>query len=241
MLFIRALPVLALVALAVPAAALPIPGTGLSVNADANLMSDFRFRGVSRSGEDPALQGNVTVSHDSGFYLGTRATTLDGLDTFRLRDPDLDDLGDAQVELYAGYGRDLGAGLSVDGGLLYYAFPGGEGPREHFEPYVSASYLLGPVEATLGARHAWAQEGTGDEALTYLFGEVVAGVPFTPFKLTAGAGHQDWGVYGSYWNWSVGARYTLGPAELGLRYVDTDLPALPGQDAGLVASVRLGF
>lgn len=226
---------------AAPASAVPVPGTGLNINAEATLMTDFRFRGVSRSGEDPALQGNAVVGHDSGFYVGAQATTLDGLDTFRLRDPDLDDLGDAQVELYAGYGRDIGGGFSVDGGLLYYAFPGGEGPRAHFEPYVSASYLLGPVEATVGARHAWAQEGTGDEPMTYLFGEVEAGVPFTPFKLSAGAGHQDWGVYGSYWNWSVGGRYVLGPAELGLRYVDTDLPALPGQDAGLVASVRLGF
>ena len=40
---------------ALPAAAqVPIPGTGLSVSGEAELMSDYRFRGVSRSDEDPA-------------------------------------------------------------------------------------------------------------------------------------------------------------------------------------------
>ena len=33
----------------------------------------------------------------------------------------------------------------------------------------------------------------------------------------------------------------LPDAELGLDYIDTDLPAAPGRDAGLVLSFRLGF
>src|SRR3712207_2963496 len=84
----------------------PIPGTGLSVSGEANLLSDFRFRGVSRSGEDPALQGQLTVSHDSGFYVGGRGTTLNGIDNFRFRDPQIRDLGDLQLDLYAGYNAD---------------------------------------------------------------------------------------------------------------------------------------
>jgi hypothetical protein len=110
---------------ATPALAdVPLPGTGLTLNGEAEIMSDFRFRGISRSDEDPALQGNATLNHDSGFYVGTRATTLSGLDNFRLRDPELDDLGDIQFDLYAGYSRDLGGGLTVDGGLMYYVFAG---------------------------------------------------------------------------------------------------------------------
>lgn len=237
-----ALPVIAAAALAAsPASALPLPGTGLSLNGDLTLMTDYRFRGISRSGEDPALQGNLIASHDSGFYVGARATTLDGLDTFRLRDPRVADLGDAEVQLYAGYGTNMGAGFSADAGLLYYTFAGSRGPTDHFEPYASLSYLLGPVEATAGLRYAPAQNGTGDEDMTYIFGELEAGIPLTPLSLTAHAGKQDWGAFGSYWNWSLGARYALGPAQLGVRYVDTDLPSVSGQDAGVVLSVRLGF
>jgi uncharacterized protein (TIGR02001 family) len=225
---------------AAPAAALPIPGTGLDVSGEAMLMNDYRFRGVSRSDSDPALQGALTLS-TGGAYVGARATTLKGIDNFRLRDPQFSDLGDLQVELYGGYGADLGLGLSIDGGLRYFAFVGGDGRTDYVEPYVSASYLLGPVEATVGANWAPSQRATGNEDMLYLFGEVEAGIPFTPISVTAHAGRQDWGQYGSYWNWSVGGRYALGPASLGLRYVDTDLPGAPGQRAGLVASVGFRF
>jgi uncharacterized protein (TIGR02001 family) len=232
------------------AAAVPLPGTNLSVNGEANLLSDYRFRGVSRSDGDPALQGQLTITHGSGFYLGTRATSLDGLDNFRFRDPQFQDLGDVELDVYAGYGRDLGAGVSVDGGLLYYAFAGGAGDTDYFEPYASASYLLGPVEATAGAKYAPAQRAIGDEDMLYLFGEAEASIPFTGFAVTGHLGHQDWGRFGSYWNWSLGARTSFGPVRAGIRYVDTGLPETPlapgrppltGVDGGVVLSLGVGF
>lgn len=227
-------------ACAVPAAALPIPGTGLSVGVDAEVMTDYRFRGVSRSGGDAAFSGNLILIGD-GFYAGARATTLDGLDSFRLRNPRLQDLGDIQFDIYAGHSADLGRGLTLDAGMVYYAFSGSEGASDHFEPYASLSYLIGPVEATVGAKYAWSQRATGNDDMLYLFGEVEAGIPFTPVTLTAHLGRQDWGRYGSYRNWSLGGRYALGPAFLGLRYVDTDLPAGPGRGGTLVASAGVRF
>ena len=229
-------------ALAAPAAAqVPIAGTGLTATGEAELMSDYRFRGVSRSDEDPAVQANLTVSHGSGFYAGARGTTLSGLDNFRIRDPQVADLGELELDLYAGYTADLGGGLTLDGGLLYYVFTGDQGQADYAEPYASLSYLLGPVEATAGAKYAPSQRGTGDEDMLYLFGEVEAGIPFTPVTLRAHAGRQDWGGYGRYWNWSLGGSYALGPAELGVRYVDTDLPSAQGVDGGVVLSLGLGF
>jgi uncharacterized protein (TIGR02001 family) len=223
--------------LAGPALAdVPIPGTGLTVGGQAQVMSDYRFRGVSRSDEDPAAQANVTVSHDSGFYVGARATSLDGIDNFRLRR-----LGDAEVDLYAGYSRDMGGGLTLDGGVMYYTFAGGTGRSDYVEPYASLSYMLGPVEATAGAKYAPSQSGTGDEDLLYVFGELEAGIPFTPVTLRAHAGRQDRGSLGRYTDWSFGGSYTLGPAELGLRYIDTDLPSVHGQDGTIVASLSVGF
>ena len=225
-----------------PAAAdVPLPGTGLSVGGQAEIMSDYRFRGISRSDEDPAAQANVTVSHSSGLYVGARGTTLSGLDNFRLRDPQVQDQGDLQLDLYAGYSADLGGGMTLDGGLMYYVFTGDEGQADYAEPYASLSYMLGPIEATAGAKYAPSQRGTGDEDMLYLFGEVEAGIPLTPLTLRAHAGRQDWGRYGQYWNWSVGGSYAIGPAELGLRYVDTNLPSASGQDGGLVVSLGLGF
>ena len=226
--------------------ALPSGQSGLEVSGELSLLSDYRFRGVSRSDEDPALQAQLTISHGSGLYAGARGTTLKGLDSFRLRDPAFQDLGEVELDLYAGYRADLGQGFDLDAGLLYYLFAGGDGATDYVEPYASLSYLIGPVYATVGAKYAPDLRAIGDEDMLYLFGQVDFTVPFRPWSFSAQLGHQDWGRFGSYWNWSLGVEHQLRiegvpDTYVGVRYVDTNLPSLSGQDAGLVASLRIGF
>lgn len=204
----------------------------LELSGEATLLSDYRFRGVSRSGEDPAVQGRLTLSAPSGFYAGARGTAA--LD-------DVAGLGNVQLDIHAGYGVDLGSGTSLDAGLLYYWFPDGDGATDYFEPYASLSHTLGPVEATLGAKYAPEQDAIGGDDMLYLFGEVETGIPLTPVTLAAQAGWQDAGAFGRYWNWSLGGRYALGRFEAGLRYVDTDLPSAPGTNATVVLSLGVRF
>ena len=206
-------------------------GGGLSIGAEANLLSDFRFRGISRSDRDPAVQAAVTVTTPGGLYAGARGTSL----------KETGGLGAAQLDLYAGYGADLGLGTSVDAGIMYFHFPDGKGERDYFEPYASLSHQLGPVQGTLGAKYAPEQDALGGEDLLYLFGEVEAGIPLTPLTLTGQAGRQDFGAFGDYWTWSLGARAALGPFQAGVRYVDTDLRNLPNAKAGLVLSLGVRF
>lgn len=226
-----------LLATAAPAAAqedteTEVPGSsGLDISAEANLLSDFRFRGISRSDRDPAVQAAVTVSTGSGFYAGGRATSLKDAGTLEA----------AEVDLYAGYTADLGLGTSIDAGLMYFYFPDGRGNTDYFEPYASVSHLLGPVEGTIGVKYAPGQAATADQDLLYVFGEVEASIPLTPLTFTAQAGHQDAGLIGDYWTWSIGGRAAFGPFEAGLRYVDTDLPALPNAKAGVVLSIGARF
>lgn len=225
----------------------PAPtGSGLDLSASLTFLSDYRFRGVSRSDEDPAAQAALTLSHDSGLYAGVTGTTLKGLDSFRLRDPGFQDLGDVELDLYAGYGAQLGDGFSLDAGLLYYLFAGGDGPTDYVEPYASLSYLIGPIDITAGAKYAPSQGAIGHEDMLYLFGRIDASIPFRPWHFSALVGHQDWGQFGDYWTWSLGAEYRLRLARgtnaaIGLRYVDTSLPSRPGQDAGVVLSLGLNF
>jgi uncharacterized protein (TIGR02001 family) len=201
----------------------------IDISGSVELLSDYRFRGISRSGGDPAVQAQLTATLTNGLYAGVRGTTLKR------------SIGNAELDLYVGYGGTLGPGTSFDAGLIYYAFPGGGSNSGYFEPYASVSHTLGPLEATLGARYAPRQDALGGEDVLYVFGQAEAGVPNTPLTLTAQAGRQDAGAFGSYWNWSIGGRYQLGPIEAGLRYVDTNLAPLPGQDAGLVASLAFRF
>jgi uncharacterized protein (TIGR02001 family) len=244
-----------------------LAGSGQSLfSGEISLLSDYRFRGISRSDEDPALQAAVTLFPADGLYAGVRATSLKGTDSFRALDPAFRDLGDVQLDLYAGYGAQLGGGFDVDGGLVYYVFAGGDGATDYAEPYASLSYLIGPVSATAGAKYAPEQEAIGDEDMLYLFGQVDVSIPFRPWSFSAHLGHQDWGVRGcgpltsptpclpgaageprgAYWTWSLGVKHQLQLAamdgvEVGLRYVDTSLPSRSGQDAGLVASLGFRF
>jgi len=216
------------------------------VSGEIDLMSDYRFRGVSRSDEDPTGQAGIQVRHQSGLYAGARGTLLQGQDNFRLRDPAHIDQGEAQFDLYTGYNRDLGGGFDLDAGLMYYAFSGARGDTDYAEPYASLGFLIGPAYASLGAKYAPSQAGTGHEDMLYLFGQVDVTIPFRPWTISAQAGHQDWGRYGDYWNWSLGVRYHvriegLPNTEIGLSYVDTDLPSVAGQDAGVRLALELSF
>jgi len=244
---------------AAPAAAQDLPPTqsepqGVSVttpgpfdiSGEISLMSDYRFRGISRSDEDPAMQAGIDIRHDSGLYVGARGTTLAGNDHYRLRNPAFRDQGDVEMDLYAGYGRSLGGGFDLDAGLMYYAYAGGRGATDYAEPYASLSYLIGPVQLTGGAKYAPSQAATGHEDMLYLYGQVDISVPFRPWSFSAQAGRQDRGAFGSYWNWSLAARYHvripgIAGSEIGLRYIDTSLPSLHGQDAGLQAVLELSF
>lgn len=216
------------------------PALDPALNID--LMSDYRYRGVSRSDEDPSGRIGLTLYHDSGLYAGARATTLRGIDPYRGRD-----LGDLQTDLYLGYSRQLGGGFSADGGLLYHVFVGdGPGADDYVEPYASLSYLIGPATFTAGAHYAPAQDALGGDDMLYLYGRVDATVPFRPWAFSAELGRQESGAFGDYWNWSLGVTHHLQLEgvpinEIGLRYVDTDLPSGPGRDAGLVVTVNIGF
>lgn len=54
------------------------PTEPFTVSGGATLVSDYRFRGVSQSDEDLAVQGTITISHESGLYVGTWGSNLAG-------------------------------------------------------------------------------------------------------------------------------------------------------------------
>ena len=209
---LRALAIAASLSAAAPALAqdepAPEPVTetvpALDIGAELNLYSDYRFRSVSRSDEDPAVQAGLTLNHESGLYAGVRATSLRGIDSYRLQD-----LGDAQIDLYAGYRRELGGGFEGDVGLMYYVFAGGAGATDYAEPYASLSYLIGPAYFTAGAKYAPSQAGTGREDMLYLYGSADVTIPFRPWSFRLEAGRQESGAFGDYWTWSIGGRYHL--------------------------------
>ncbi len=220
-------------------------GNGLAVSGGATLVSDYRFRGISQTNKRFALQGSLTLAHESGFYTGLWGSSIDDY---------VAQGSDVELDLIAGYRRTFG-GMTLDAGVLYYYYPGsGGGNTDFVEPYVSVAHTLGPVTAKITANYAPSQSaltvGAGDEDNLYLAGDLSAALPATPLTLSAHLGHSFGPSYltigEEYTDWSLGASYAVGALTLGLSYVDTDGTFITpsgrnASEAGLVASVGVAF
>ena len=98
-----------------PAAAEAKPATELSFN--AALASDYRFRGISQTRLQPALQGGADFVHNpSGFYVGAWASTIKWT-------KDAGGGGNVELDLYGGKRGELTKDLGYDVGVLTYVYP----------------------------------------------------------------------------------------------------------------------
>lgn len=219
--------------------------SSIDVSGSVTLVSDYRFRGVSLSGGDPAIQGGVTVTSDSGFYVGTWASSID--------DGGTDFYGDAEVDLFGGWSGKVSEGVGLDVGLLYYAYPGNAKgvDAEYFEPYVTLSGELGPVTAKLGVNYAWDQKALADDSL-YVHTELSSGIPATPVTVSAHLGYTDGSLAPTLlagtsddtaFDWSLGASATvLGSLTFGVSYVGVEGPSIKGfTDDAVVFSLGASF
>lgn len=51
--------------------------SSFTISGNATIVSDYRFRGVSLSDGDFAIQGGIDISHDSGFYAGIWGSSIE--------------------------------------------------------------------------------------------------------------------------------------------------------------------
>lgn len=198
------------------------------------IVSDYRFRGVSLSGGDFALQGGIDLAHSSGFYVGTWGSSIDsGAGA-----------GEMELDIYGGWTGDVAEGISVDLGLIYYAYPTEDtgADTDYFEALASVGTTLGPVGATFGVGYSWDQAALAGDNL-YLYADFELGVANTPVALTAHAGYTD-GVFattadGTSFDWGLGASYAVTDRlSLSVNYVDTQGPSIENStDPGIFFTV----
>ena len=80
-----------------------------TISGSAALVSDYRFRGVSQTDKDPAVQAGVTVSHKSGLYAGFWGSNLAGWGTFG--GPNL------ELDLVGGFKTAITENVTIDVGI----------------------------------------------------------------------------------------------------------------------------
>jgi uncharacterized protein (TIGR02001 family) len=199
------------------------------ITGNVTLTSDYRFRGISQSDEDVALQGGFDYAWDTGIYIGTWGSTVDFGGG---------DFGSLELDYYVGWAMDITDNVNIDVGYMYYDYPGDSSCCEG--DYQEIYGKIGWRGLTVGANYSddyYAE--TGD--FWYLFADYGFSFASDAWSLNFHVGYNDlektkWDEDGnvtdggflatdtdSYVDYSV----TLGTTWIGvdwaLAYVGTDL------------------
>ena len=193
-------------------------------------VSDYRFRGISLSDKDPAFQPQLAVTHESGIYGRVWASNIAA------------NAGDdIEVDLVAGFARDIGA-VSLDLGATYYLYPGASG-LNYVEFIGAASTAVGQGSVGVTVAYVPSQSNTGSTDNIYLAINGSLPIGDTPFSLTSSFGFED-GAFGTNKkDWSVGLTADVVGFTLGVSYVDTARARAIGRlsKAGVVFSASRSF
>ena len=192
-----------------------------STSANVALTNDYKFRGISQSDESAALQGGFDLSHESGFYVGAWASSVD----FDTNGPCCD--GSLELDYYLGYGSDIGdTGFSYDVGVMAYTYPGDSGQDgDYNEIYGSIAWQ----DLTVGLVYSDDYYAETDE-FTYLHAEYSFALP-NEFALDLHVGYnlleEDGGFLSSdedaYTDYSVSISRDYMGLNFAVAYVGTDL------------------
>ncbi len=198
--------------------------------ANVTFASEYIFRGVSLTNEDPAIQGSLEWDHDSGFYAGVWGSNIKN------------DPGTLEFDYYAGYGGDLGnSGFTFDVSTIYYTYPGDEADGNYFEFQGKLGRDFGIVSTTVGAAYVPSgQAAYGDNDAIYLWGDAEVPIPNTPVSAGFHLGYEDFGHSDNKLDWSAGLYATLIGLDFGVAYVDTNVKG-PLTDARVLFTVGKSF
>jgi uncharacterized protein (TIGR02001 family) len=221
------------------------PKSPWTATANINLVSDYRFRGITQTWGKPAVQGGADIAHDSGFFAGTWASNVSGNEY-----PG----GSMEWDFYGGWNFKLSDDVTIPLGMIYYYYPGSNFDKTACPSAANAGILspCGPdvtpnnFELNAGITWKWLSF-KASVALTNYFGadsslgftgdtsgtqyyDLGANYPVNDnLTLNAHVGYTNFTkdyngpngtVNPSYWDWKLGATYVFtGGWTVGAYYV----------------------
>lgn len=126
--------------------------------AGVTVTSDYRFRGISNSDRDGAVQGYVQYDHKSGFFTNIWASTID------FNDAAAHD-SSVEVDLTLGYNHNFGENTAASIKAVYYWYADADTPPgltdyDYFELILGGSHDFGKAEVS--AEVAWSPDYFGE-------------------------------------------------------------------------------
>ncbi|MGE5385048.1 MAG: TorF family putative porin [Betaproteobacteria bacterium] len=193
------------------------------VTFNASIVSDYRYRGISQTRLQPALQGGADyVNNPTGFYLGTWLSTIKWT-------KDAGGGGDVEWDIYGGKRGEIVEGVSYDVGVLNYIYP-----SNGLNPSANTSEIYGQ----LGYGPAYIKYS---HSVTNLFGfadskgsgylDLGANVDIAEgTQLNLHVGHQRVKntATASYTDWKIGVTKDFGVVSGSLALIGTDTKTYVG-------------
>jgi len=217
------------------------------------LYSEYEYRGISQTSQNPALQLNLDyVNNPTGVYLGTFLSNIKWLkDTATANGFD----SNARIEwdIYGGWRKEIVKDTTLDIGVLHYEYPSSGA----FNPSPNTTEVYAGITwQWLNIKYSYSIDDTfgvaNSKGSDYLEGNVAYPIPgFEKLVLTGTLAHQRYRNNDalSYTVWKAGASYDFGHGiNAGAYYKGTDaqsaLYTINGKDWSkdrLVAFVSYSF
>lgn len=213
-------------------AAEPVPiesDDPVAVDLTITAATDYRFRGVSLTSNNPVLQVDLSVTHESGVYLSFFGSNIA-------------DNGGAGLEtdFGVGYSRQCGP-VEVDVNAMYYLYPGVRADN-YAEFSARMSTQAGSLEVGLNAAYAPSQHALGGHDNRYFSLDATLPIKNSPLSLSTSFGIEDGAFASAKRDWSLGINADLDRFTFGIMYVDTARNGGdPNAKAGVLASVAGKF
>ena len=204
----------------------PASQSPIDIEVTIDMVSDYRFRGVSLNDKNIALQPSLTVIHESGLYVGAWGSNI------------AENAGDdIEVDLFVGFS--FGSDVTYDVGAIYYIYPG-VSDSDYVEATGKIGTTLGPV--TFGATLAYAPEQNGNNDTIYVAGDFEVPIGRSPFSVAGMAGFEDGTFDDNKLDWSLGINANLNEhVTASIAYVDTNRQLVGLGQATLLAQIGLVF
>lgn len=218
--------------LADPAPAAPEAGPH-TFTGNLGLFSEYRFRGITQTYRQPALQGGFDYSHSSGLYAGNWNSNVSSGAGF----PE----GNLEMDFYGGWKASWGD-FGLDLGALYYYYPGSRGgaagqgirgnPVDNKEVYVGASWKFISAKLYYAVDDYFSLKGVNSAGT--VTNRSTSGTTYFDLSANYDLGN-GWGINGhvgmlnlknihngDYTDWKLGVTKDINGWVLGAAYVGTN-------------------
>lgn len=195
------------------------PASPHTLTGNMAIVTDYRFRGISQSFVQPAIQGGIDYSHSGGFYFGNWNSSVSGLSYING--------GGIEMDFYGGFKKGFGD-FTLDVGLLQYYYPNaqlGGVKYDTLEWYIGLGWkwLTAKYSVTTTDWFGVQTATTNSEGSGYL--DISASYEIAPkLTLVGHFGQQTVKNFGNldYTDYKIGVTYDMNGWILGAAYIDTD-------------------